>query len=201
MSQLALAARLAGETSALRAGYTSATTTLTAAELDRKPPGGGWSAGQVLEHVVRAHDDYAMRLRPLIARGEPKASAPDVPWKPTLVGRLLVASLENPRALRAPKIWRVDDIAPRRDVRDALDQRLAEVERLVTDAATLDWRRARTSSPVSRLIRLNLGDALMLLVVHARRHLGQVQRVRQATLAAAPGRAPGVPESRPGMRS
>jgi hypothetical protein len=30
---------------------------------------------------------------------------------------------------------------------------------------------------VSRFIRLNLGDAFMILVVHSRRHLGQIARI------------------------
>jgi hypothetical protein len=36
------------------------------------------------------------------------------------------------------------------------------------------------SSPVSPLIRLNLGDAFRVLVVHCHRHLGQVERTRRA---------------------
>jgi hypothetical protein len=48
----------------------------------------------------------------------------------------------------------------------------------VRRAATLDWRRTRTTSPISPLIRLNLGDCFTILVVHAQRHLGQIDRLR-----------------------
>jgi hypothetical protein len=41
----------------------------------------------------------------------------------------------------------------------------------------VDLVAARLSSPASRLIRMNLGDAFRILVVHGRRHLGQIERV------------------------
>jgi hypothetical protein len=34
------------------------------------------------------------------------------------------------------------------------------------------------SSPVAKLIRLNLGDAINILVVHTQRHLQQMARIR-----------------------
>jgi hypothetical protein len=37
------------------------------------------------------------------------------------------------------------------------------------------------SSPVMPLLRMNLGDALTLLVVHAERHAGQIERVLEQT--------------------
>jgi hypothetical protein len=44
----------------------------------------------------------------------------------------------------------------------------------------MDWRRVRMRSPVAPLLRMNLGDALTVLVVHAERHAGQIERVKAA---------------------
>jgi hypothetical protein len=49
---------------------------------------------------------------------------------------------------------------------------------LIERARPLEWRRLRIASPLSRLIRLNLGDCFMVGVAHARRHLGQIERIR-----------------------
>ena len=45
-------------------------------------------------------------------------------------------------------------------------------------AKGIDLRRNKVTSPVSKLIRINLGDALLILVVHSQRHLQQIARVR-----------------------
>ena len=64
----------------------------------------------------------------------------------------------------------------------ALLAAIAATDARLRAAAGLDWRAVRLSSPVSRFIRLNLGDAFVILVVHAQRHLGQITRIRDALL-------------------
>jgi len=59
--------------------------------------------------------------------------------------------------------------------------RQEDVGRLIAEAGTMDWRRVRMSSPVVPLLRMNLGDALTILVVHAERHAGQIERVKTKT--------------------
>jgi len=84
------------------------------------PPGGGWSIGQVLEHLVVAADSYLRPMRRLIDEALAATGAGgDSVWRPSLL-----------------------------------------------------------SSPISRLIRLNLGDCFAILVAHARRHLGQIERIK-----------------------
>ena len=60
-------------------------------------------------------------------------------------------------------------------------QRQEEVGRLIAEAGTMDWRRVRMRSQVLPIVRMNLGDALTVLVVHAERHAGQIERVKART--------------------
>jgi len=140
------------------------------------PPGGGWSVGQVLEHLVVADEDYLARLRTLVARPDAPRATPGAEWRPSLMGRFLANALERPRRLPAPKRW-VPPLAPRPRVLDEYLARQQELLSLLDQGAALDWRRVRTSSPISPLIRLNLGDCFTLLAVHGRRHLGQMERL------------------------
>ena len=55
-----------------------------------------------------------------------------------------------------------------------------EIERLLDASATLPWRRLRFTSPYSALVRPNLGDAFLVLVTHAERHLDQIDRQASA---------------------
>lgn len=142
------------------------------------PPDGGWSVGQVLEHLCLAHDSYAERVRALVARGEPVAP-PAAEWKPTLIGGMLVRSFRSPRRLPAPRIYRVGPLTRPR-VTAELRARQRDLDVLLAAAAPLHWVRLHTSSPVSSLVRVNLGDCFRILVEHAARHMHQIARVRAA---------------------
>jgi uncharacterized damage-inducible protein DinB len=153
---------------------------LSDAQLRWRPADGGWSIAEVLEHLCLAHDSYDAVLGKIVdAPDAPRADA-DAPWSATLAGGMLVRSFASDRRTRAPKIFR-PGFEPRPDVLDAFlareRQLLARLARLAR-ARTVDLRRVKLASPVTRLIRMNLGDALGVLVHHARRHLGQMVRVR-----------------------
>ena len=86
--------------------------------------------------------------------------------------------VEGGKAVPSPKPWRIAG-EPRPGVVDAF---LATVERLRAAMLQVDGHDLGVgfASPVSPLIRLNIGDALRLLVVHSHRHLAQVERTRRA---------------------
>ena len=154
---------------------------LDAGRLGWRPPEGGWSIAEVLEHLCISNDDYLAKLRPLLSGGGARraavAGAGAGGWRPSLFGGFLARSLQSPRKLPAPKIWRIDR-APRPGVLDEFLAREREIARLLRASTDFDWRRTRLASPVSRLIRLNLGDAFAVLAVHSARHAGQIERVR-----------------------
>lgn len=151
---------------------------LSTAQLRWNPAPGAWSVGQVLEHLTVSADGYLPRLRALLERA-PARRGPDAAWKPTFVGGLLLRSLapSSTRRVPAPRAWRVVAEPPV----DAPARYLAahgELRGLLRQAGDsgADVARLRIASPVSRLLRLNVGDALATLVVHAERHLGQIER-------------------------
>jgi hypothetical protein len=53
------------------------------------------------------------------------------------------------------------------------------MEERLREAAGVDLRRARIVSPVTRMVRMNAGDAFALLLSHERRHLWQIRGIRQ----------------------
>jgi hypothetical protein len=146
-----------------------------------QPPDGGWSAGTVFEHLVVANAAYLEVIRAAVRRpGAPRRSGAAAPWKPSLAGWMLIRGLDpaqQKRRFRAPRIFQ-PGAAPRAGVVDAFVAGMTELAALVREAESLDWRRVRTSSPVNRWIRLNLGDCFTVVVVHAQRHLGQIDRLR-----------------------
>jgi uncharacterized damage-inducible protein DinB len=148
----------------------------------RQPAAGGWSVAEVLEHLIVSADSYLAAVESLVKQKARMTANGDVLWKPTLAGGLLVWSFRSPRKLPAPKSYKPGP-SPRPRVLEEFLRRQEHVGRLVTESAGLDWRRVKMRSPVAPILRMNLGDALTILVTHAERHAGQIERVLGAVQA------------------
>ena len=146
-------------------------------QLGWQPPEGGWSVAQVIEHLIITDTSYIEPLEALLARRQ--ASPNYQRWRPSLIGGFLVRSQmpDSKQKVRTPSRWRPGPQPRARGLEEyiALRERLAG---LVARADGHDLRRTKLSSPASKLIRLNLGDAIMTLVVHTQRHLKQIQRIK-----------------------
>ena len=153
-------------------------------QLVRRPGTGGWSVGEVLEHLIVAESEYEPLVESLLRRARPDAGAPLREWTPTLFGGFLTRSLERPRRLPAPRKIRPSS-APRGGVVEKfLAQQSALVSRLDA-AAGYDWSALTLRSPLvpallRPLARMNLGDSFSISVVHER-HTRQMERVIAAS--------------------
>jgi len=150
---------------------------LSDSQLGWHPTDGGWSIADVLEHLCVVYDSYDSLLGPRIDAPDVRRAEEDGPWSPTLAGAMLVRSFASDRKLPAPKIFRPAP-EPRPNVLDEFLAREQQLLERLARARTVDLRRVKLASPVTSLIRINLGDALGILVQHARRHFGQMARVR-----------------------
>jgi hypothetical protein len=149
--------------------------------LNRRPPDGGWSVGQVLEHLCVSVEIYERGLEQMLRTARIDAAAALREWKPTLFGRMLVYSLGAPRKLPTPK-GMAPAVTPRAGVLEAFLGIHSALATRIDDTGGLDWRSAHMASPVvprvvQPVARLNLGDVYSVFVVHAERHTRQIERV------------------------
>ena len=177
MNQEALRTRLLIELDCVSMDAVAVARDLDPSQLAWQPPGNKWGVGQLLEHLILAADAYLNILRPRIydrraAHLENGTSF----WEPSVAGWLLVAGLRSRRRLPAPDLFRVKDTRP--NVLDEFMHRQQTMMTFLRATSALDWNRVRLSTPWSRLIRLNLGDAFTILTVHAQRHIKQMEKVR-----------------------
>jgi hypothetical protein len=151
---------------------------LDAARFTAVPPGGGWSIAQIFEHLCVADASYTGKALPDAIRRARARTAPPRPWRPSLLGGFLRRALVNQgRKLPAPKPYRVGAVRP--DVVASWREGVGRLRELVVACDGLDLR-TPLSSPVEWWLRMNLGDALAVPVVHGHRHLAQMERVRAA---------------------
>jgi hypothetical protein len=159
--------------------------------LRRRPAPGSWSPAEVLEHLCRADAGYLERMRALVrdARADDAGGGrPDHRWRPTLMGRLLVWALTAKRPVKTTAQLQPRDGGTRGEeaLRAFLELR-RESDRLLAQSRTLPWRRLRFTSPYLAVLRPNLGEGFLILVVHAERHMDQIDR------CGAPARIIGAP--------
>ncbi|HEY9428375.1 MAG TPA: DinB family protein [Gemmatimonadaceae bacterium] len=147
---------------------------------------GRWSMAQCFEHLVVTADSYHPRIAAAIDR-HPSSSASTSAFRPTWIGRKFVDMMRDTtgeRRLKAPRPFR-PSAQPAPGSTERLRASIQELDALLARASGADIVRARVPSPAMPLLKLNLGEALELQVVHIARHLAQARRVREH--AAFPG--------------
>lgn len=183
-TQEALREQLLRDAQAISGRAREVAAALSPEQLVWSPPDKGWSVAQVFEHLCITHDSYLDRVERTLADPElPRREGGTTPWAPRFAGAFLVRSLRASRKLPSPRPYRVGP----RPRPHAIDEFLDRQDRLITlldRAAPLEWSACQLTSPTTSIIRFNLGDAFLIMVTHAQRHLGQVERVRAAIAVA-----------------
>ncbi|MBK8648020.1 MAG: DinB family protein [Gemmatimonadetes bacterium] len=141
-----------------------------------RPPAGGWSIDEILEHLCLANADYLPLMERALDTAVPARGRSR--WRAT-GGWLLVRAMESSRRAAAPAAI-VPEVAPRHHVLDELLSSLARLHSVITRADGFEWRRVHLVSPYARWLRLNLGDAALVVVRHTERHARQMARVAAA---------------------
>jgi hypothetical protein len=153
--------------------------------LVRKPAPDAWSVGETVEHLLLMDALFIPVVLERVRASRADAAAPLREWRPSLIGRMIVGSLEKPKPLLAPKAGRPG--TPRAGVVERFLTEDARYLAAMDDAASLDWSAIRFAPPVAPWmpLRINLGDAFRIHAVHVTRHIGQIERTIARTIAAA----------------
>jgi hypothetical protein len=164
---------------------------LTEEQLNWRTEPGSWSPGECVLHVNVSNRLFLDAIERRIQSARERGLLRDGPFRYGWLGRWFVRELEPParRSMRAPRIFRPQ---PRR----AGASDVAELGRLLERAIAamhaakgVDLARVRVPSPVTALIRWQLGTAFQIIVAHTDRHLQQAERVMQNPAFPRGGRA------------
>ena len=187
-TQGALHAYVGRSLDALDARLRAAVATVPADRLAVRPPDGGWSVAEVLEHCCLSNEAYLHPLEALVqtARPDPSGDASQLPWRQTIVAGLLRRSLEMKIRLPAPRAIQPGP-TPRADTLDALVATHDRLRAVMSRAAALPWRRLRIASPFAAVVRPNVGDACLIVLRHGERHARQIERTAAAVATRSPG--------------
>lgn len=168
---------------------------LEAAQGVWQPGPGRWSIAECLAHVSATGRVYVPAIEDAVRRGRAANRTAPGPFRPSLLGRWIIASMEPPprRGMRAPariapasSVTLADAVREFAGVQEALRAQLGA-------AAGLDLQGIHVRSPLMPLLRLRLATCFGFLAAHERRHLWQARNVRtEPTFPAARTNAEGA---------
>lgn len=158
--------------------------TLSEEQLRWKPAPDKWSIIECLQHLNLAERFYIRNIQHKVERlGLIQSNPSDQVLEAGLVGRVLCWLVDPNTKLKvkAPSI-----IKPRRadewDVRQVLGH-FVELQTLLHDSIDrvvyLDWNKTKLSTLFGNWLKIRLGDAMRMLVLHTERHLNQAMRVKE----------------------
>lgn len=156
---------------------------LAPAQLVWHPSSGGWSVADCLMHLNVTATLHLERIDTAIERALAAGSLGSGPFRSGWLSRWMLRAVQpnNGRRFKAPRQFRPpadatpDVAAIRRTFRETGDR----WQHCLRRADGLDLARVKVASPVTRLLRLDLGGMLAVQVAHERRHLEQAGRVTQ----------------------
>lgn len=141
---------------------------LTADQLNWRPDSETWSIGQQFDHMLLANRSYIKIIEELGRTAGPRSKE----YKPGYFGRFImkVAGPDSTSNVPVPKAMIPSDLTQD----PVLMKEYLDVQRRF-DAAILGLTNkdlnGKFSSPFAKIIRLKLGDAVQITVLHNQRHV------------------------------
>ncbi len=143
-----------------------------------KPQIDKWSVGECISHLVNTNNLYLTKIENILSSvsfGEEK----DYPYKQSIIGRFLAKGVDpaNDRKTKTFKVFFPASSNIQKNIIDELVNSLKKFIDFSQKMLSLDLRKYKLSSPANSLIKLNLGDPLIIIPLHDDRHLNQAERV------------------------
>ncbi|GAB3338973.1 DinB family protein [Larkinella ripae] len=155
---------------------------LTDEQLNWKPDTRQWSITQCLQHLNLAERFYIRNLQKKVDDlGLIQTQPTDQTLESGLAGRLLRYLVDPQTKLKQPAL---SFMKPRNDLngRDVMHQ-FMELQQLLLElldkALYLDWNHEKMMTLFGNWLKINVGDAMQMLVAHTERHINQALRVKQ----------------------
>ena len=151
----------------------------------RRPPAGGWSVAECLDHVAAANRVYLAAMRPSAERARRHGRLRRGPARPGLIGAWFVRTMEPPvtRPMQNPKQIQPRSQPPLADAYGSLLASHVEFRAFLDQVADLDLAHIHFPNPFVRGVRFSLATGVHVIPAHERRHLWQARRVLQTAPA------------------
>ncbi len=153
---------------------------LSEAQLNWKPSSNSWSVAECIEHLILAFNGYLKGLDKVILTGEKEKKYAKNYMKISLAGKVMIFAVDPSIKVPIPAPPKFKPEKSKKYSHEVLRNFYENLQLLsvqLETAKNLDWNNLKITSPVTSILKLNLGDTFEVLTLHALRHLKQAQRV------------------------
>ncbi|GAB3013736.1 DinB family protein [Spirosoma pulveris] len=157
--------------------------TLTDEQLRWKPAPDKWSIVECLQHLNLAERFYIRNIQHKVEKlGFIQSVPDDQRLESDLVGKALLYIVDPQGKLKFPAPGMIRprpaaDLQPADVMGQFLDLQTL-LHSMLHKAVYMDWNREKLMTIFGNWLKINLGDALRMLVAHTERHLNQAMRVK-----------------------
>jgi len=154
---------------------------LSEEELVWKPEPDRWSIAECLQHIIIANSTYVKDIEKRIAHAEVKTI--EYPIRFSITGRLFLYAVDPKYKWKvpAPKIFKPTNGNKVENGKKTLEDFLKLQDKIMQTArkaCAYDHQHVPTYSPLSKLLRFNVGEQLYIMMRHTKRHINQSKRVK-----------------------
>ena len=154
---------------------------LSEEDLTWKPAPDKWSIAECLQHIIIANSIYIKDIEKRLQKAEVKTI--EYPIRFSIIGRLFLYAVDPKYTWKvpAPKIFKPTNGNKVEDGKETLADFLnlqKDIVQTARKACAYDHQHVPTYSPLSKLLRFNVGEQLYIMMRHTLRHLNQAKRVK-----------------------
>lgn len=155
---------------------------LSEEELVWKPQPDSWSVAECLKHMLIANNLYLDDIESKLKKAEVRTI--EHPIKFSLTGRVFLFFVDPKYKFKvpAPKIFKPVEKNRVENGTETVENFIALQQQIITSAdkaCGYDHSNIYTYSPLSKLLRFNIGEQFYIMMRHTRRHLNQAERVKK----------------------
>jgi len=158
---------------------TKAFSSLSLQQLNWKIHPDSWSIGECLSHLINSNNLYLNNIQ-LILNSHPSEIEREFPYKQSFFGKMITKTVDpvNVKKSKTFKALFPDSSDINKSIIDDYVKSSETLIALAEKMRRIDLKKIKLSSPVNFLIRLNLGDPLIIIPKHDERHLNQADSVK-----------------------
>lgn len=150
-------------------------------ELVWEPAPGKWSIAECLKHIVIANSTYIKDIEKRLLKAEVKTI--EYPISFSITGRLFLYAVDPKYKWKvpAPKLFKPVKENKVENGTETVKEFLKLQEEIIgvsLKACAYDHQHVNTYSPLSKLLKFNVGEQLYIMMRHTKRHINQAKRVK-----------------------
>ncbi|WP_296619382.1 DinB family protein [Marivirga sp.] len=154
---------------------------LSEEELVWKPAPDKWSITECLQHIIIANSIYIKDIEKRLQKAEVKTI--EYPISFSITGKLFLYAVDPKYKWKvpAPKIFKPikeNKVESGTETVEEFIRLQNEIVGVALKACAYDHQHVHTYSPISKLLKFNVGEQLYIMMRHTKRHINQAKRVK-----------------------